>query len=111
MLGMSKSTPGGELTVAIDTAEPAPPLVGANAWTVVLSGESAEAITAADVSFSGWMPQHGHGLNAVPLIQELGAGRYAIRPIILYMPQLWELSVVVTRGDAREAVTFDVCVP
>jgi hypothetical protein len=76
-----------------------------------LSGESGEAITAADVTLTGWMPEHGHGLTAVPLTEELGGGRYEIQPIVLYMPQLWELDVVVTRNDEREAVTFTFCVP
>lgn len=110
-LGMSKSTPDGDLTVAVVAAEPAPPLVGANAWRVQLSDGNGEALTAANVSFAGWMPQHGHGLNAVPLIHELDGGRYEIEPIILYMPQLWELSIVVARDDERDVVTFDVCVP
>lgn len=111
MLGMSKTTPSGALTVAIVAAEPAPPLKGANSWTVQLSGESGEPITGATVSFSGWMPLHRHGLTALPLILELAGGRYEIEPIILFMPQLWELSVAVARGDQTEQVTFDICVP
>jgi hypothetical protein len=111
MLGMSKTTPSGAVTVAIVAAEPAPPLKGANSWTVQLSGESGEPITGASVSFTGRMPLHRHGLTALPLIRELDGGRYEIQPIILFMPQLWELSVVVTRNDDTEAVTFDVCVP
>ncbi|HTV21346.1 MAG TPA: FixH family protein [Polyangiaceae bacterium] len=111
VLGMSKTTSDGALTVAVVAADPAPPLKGANAWTVQLSDESGTAITAANVSFAGWMPLHGHGLNAVPLIRELEGGRYEIDPIVLYMPQLWELSVVVARDDETEDVTFDVCVP
>jgi hypothetical protein len=99
-LGMSKATPDGGLTVAIVAAEPAPPLVGPNAWT----------ITAADVTFTGWMPQHGHGLGSVPLAEELEDGRYEIRPINLFMPQLWEFGVGVTQADERDAVTFSFCV-
>jgi hypothetical protein len=111
MLGMSKTTPSGAVTVAIVAAEPAPPLKGTNSWTVQLSGASSEPITGASVSFSGRMPLHRHGLTALPLTRELDGGRYEIQPIILFMPQLWELSVVVTRNDDTEAVTFDVCVP
>lgn len=109
-LGMSKATPDGVLTVAIVAADPAPPLVGPNAWTVLLSDERGEAITAADVTFTGWMPQHGHGLSSVPLARELEGGRYEIRPINLFMPQLWEFGVGVTRDDEREVVTFSFCV-
>jgi hypothetical protein len=111
VLGMSKVTPSGTLRVAIVAAEPAPPLKGANAWTVMLSDESGEAITAAGVTVTGWMPQHRHGLNAVPLTRELEGGRYEIQPIILYMPQLWEFGVVVTRTDEPEIVNFTFCIP
>jgi hypothetical protein len=108
---MSKATPDGALTVTIEAAEPAPPLTGPNSWTVLLSGETGEVITAADVTVTGWMPEHRHGLNAVPLTRELEGGRYEIQPIILYMPQLWELGVVVNRSGQRDAVTFTFCVP
>jgi hypothetical protein len=111
VLGMSKSTPSGALTVAIVAAEPAPPLVGPNSWTVMLSAESGEAITAASVTLTGWMPLHRHGLSSVPLTRELGGGRYEIQPINLFMPQLWELGVDVTRNDERDVVTFAFCVP
>jgi hypothetical protein len=111
MLGMSKTTPSGTVTVAIVAAEPAPPLKGANSWTVQLSGESGEPITGASVSFTGRMPLHRHGLTALPLTRELDGGRYEIQPIILFMPQLWELTVAVTQNEETEEVTFDVCVP
>jgi hypothetical protein len=110
VLGMSKTTPSGALTVAIVAAEPAPPLVGPNSWTVELSGEGGEAITAASVTFTGWMPEHGHGLNSAPLATELDGGRYEIHPINLYMPQLWEFGVGIPRDGEHEAVTFSFCV-
>jgi hypothetical protein len=110
VLGMSKTTPSGALTVAIVTAEPAPPLVGRNSWTVMLSDESGEAITAASVTLTGWMPRHGHGLSSVPLTDELDGGRYELQPINLFMPQLWEFGVGVTRNDDRDVVTFSFCV-
>ena len=110
-LGMSKTTASGDLTVAIVAAEPAPPLHGKNSWTVQLSGESGEPITGAGVAFTGWMPLHRHGLTALPVTRELDGGRYEIQTIILFMPQLWELSVVVTRNDESADVTFDICVP
>jgi hypothetical protein len=111
VLGMSKTTESGALTVAIVAATPAPPLQGENSWTAQLSGESGEPTTGASVSFTGRMPLHRHGLTTLPLIRELDGGRYEIQPIILFMPQLWELSVGVTRNDETEAVTFDICVP
>jgi hypothetical protein len=85
--------------------------VGPNSWTVLLSAESGEAVTAASVTLTGWMPLHRHGLSSVPLTRELEGGRYEIRPINLFMPQLWELGVVVIRNDEREVVTFTFCVP
>jgi hypothetical protein len=110
VLGMSKATPDGVLTVAIVAAEPAPPRVGTNAWTVLLSDASGDAMTADDVTFTGWMPEHGHGLSSVPLTRELDGGRYEIRPINLFMPQLWEFDVVVIHDGRRDSVRFSFCV-
>jgi hypothetical protein len=110
VLGKSKATPYGVLTVAIVAAEPAPPRVGSNAWTVLLSDVSGVAMTGADVTFTGWMPEHGHGLSSVPLARELDGGRYEIRPINLFMPQLWEFGVAVTHEEQRDIVRFSFCV-
>lgn len=110
MLGMSKTTASG-VHVAIESAEPAPPLSGNNVWTLALTDASGEPVTGADVAFSGWMPRHRHGLTALPLTVERENGRYEIRPIVLFMPQPWELSVAVTAGAGTEDVTFDICVP
>lgn len=109
-LGMSKATPDGAVTVAIVAADPSPPLVGPNAWTLLLTDERGQALPGADVSFSGWMPQHGHGLSSVPLARELDGGRYEIRPINLFMPQLWEFGVGVVRDEGSEVVKFRFCV-
>ncbi|MEY4546945.1 MAG: hypothetical protein RL685_3140 [Pseudomonadota bacterium] len=110
-IGMSKTTASGAWSVAIVEASPAPPLAGRNSWTVQLSREDGSPLTGADVSFRGWMPRHRHGLTALPLTRELEGGRYEIQPIVLFMPQLWELGLTVTQGDATEEVSFALCVP
>ena len=57
------------------------------------------------------MPLHCHGLTALPLTRELEEGHDEIDPIVLFMPQLWELSLGITQGGETEQVAFDVCVP
>jgi hypothetical protein len=110
--GISKTSDGG-ITVAIATADPTPPKMGDNSWTIEISDASGAPIVGANVTLSGWMPEHGHGLNTIPVATELGAGRYRLEPINLFMPSVWEVTIEVTQPGAQtaESVLFKICVP
>src|SRR5436309_2379436 len=54
-----KSAPMGTMQVTLVASDPAPPIVGTNAWTVKVADSTGAAI-ASDVTVATWMPDHGH---------------------------------------------------
>jgi len=64
----------------------------------------------ADVSLAvdAAMPQHGHGMNRVPHVENLGAGRFRIDGLNFHMPGKWELYFDVARKALVERAQADV---
>jgi YtkA-like protein len=64
----------------------------------------------ADVSLAvdAAMPQHGHGMNRVPHVENLGAGRFRIDGLDFHMPGKWELYFDVAHGPLIERAQADV---
>jgi hypothetical protein len=108
--GMQKTSPGG-VSIELVDANPAPPKLGDNAWTVSVRDASGGPMLAADVSVDPWMPEHGHGSNKEAIAVELGDGKYRIEPISLGMPGVWEIGVRINSGSKPESVTFAFCIP
>lgn len=96
------------MTVA--TADPDPPDVGDNAWTL--------AVTDADGPLDGlaprvtpWMPEHGHGLVPPDCAgADQGDGSYVVETFDLIMPGLWEFTVdLAADGVAPDTALFRFC--
>lgn len=62
----------------------------------------------AEVGVSAFMPDHGHGLNYVPLTEELGGGRYRVDGLLFHMPGFWQLHVDVVRDGVASRASFDL---
>lgn len=54
------------------------------------------------------MPQHGHGMNRVPRVEKLEAGRFHVDGLDFHMPGKWELYFDVARGALVERAQTDV---
>jgi subtilisin family serine protease len=105
MVGLSKS--GSALTVTFVSANPAPPALGDNNWTVTLSDSSA-GITAV----TPFMPDHGHGTAVEAIITATdNAGEWTLSPVNLYMAGLWEVTIdLITQAGTTDQVVFSFCV-
>ena len=106
--GMSATTSESGATVAITAADPTPPDVGDNSWTLAISDASGpvEGLT---VTVTPWMPLHGHGLTPADYAAaDEGGGAYAVAPFDLIMPGLWEFRVRLGDAGADEAL-FALC--
>jgi len=64
------------------------------------------AVTGAEVYVSGDMPAHGHGMLREPRAEELGAGLYRVRGMLLHMGGHWELSIDIIRDGVAESADF-----
>ena len=98
--GLSKTTSGSGATVILEAADPTPPDVGDNRWTLRVEADGA-GIAGLPVVVEPWMPLHGHGL--VPpeyAAADLGEGGYEVEPFDLIMPGLWEFRVRLAAGPS-----------
>ncbi|MEX1367713.1 MAG: FixH family protein [Nannocystaceae bacterium] len=102
---------GARHTVTLVQAEPAEPIRGDNAWTVMITDASGAAMEGIALDARPWMPDHGHGSAVEESVTELGAGEYEIEPLNLFMAGLWEVTLVLTDADGEaDEVMFAVCV-
>jgi hypothetical protein len=59
---------------------------------------------AADVALAvdAAMPEHGHGMNRVPRVSQLGAGHFLVEGMYFHMTGRWELYLDIRRGALTE---------
>lgn len=65
-----------------------------------------EPLSGAQLSVSGWMPDHGHGMLVQPQAFETGAGRYLVTGVLLHMRGSWVLFFDVISGAYSERAEF-----
>ena len=92
------------------TPDPDPPTTGENALEISLADPNRQPVAQASIEIEPWMPGHGHGTPIVPVVTDLGAGKYHAQKIDFMMPGFWELTVGVRSGDLRDTfvVAYDV---
>ena len=76
--------------------------------TVRGAGGGGPPVDGLDLRVSGWMPDHGHGMNRRPRVTPQGGGRYLVRGMLLHMPGHWEIYVELVDDDQAERARFDV---
>jgi hypothetical protein len=110
--GMQKTAPKGQLSVTLLSSDPGPPIKGTNVWTVQVSDAARAPQSGATVKVKPFMPDHGHGSPAKPVISALpAAGQYKVTPLYLFMAGLWEITLdVTTTAGVQDAVVFRFCI-
>ena len=108
-LGLERS--GENVTVRFVSADPAPPDVGDNTWTVMITDLGGSPLEAGSVELVPFMPQHGHGTQPSSFAAEPGLepGEFMSTAIDLFMPGLWEVTFEVTHGETTDEVSFAFC--
>lgn len=109
--GLSKTGEGGTV-VAIQAADPAPPDVGENAWTLEITGATGAPLgEGAAVVVRPFMPEHGHGSTPPEFEATRGEGpMWEVPTMDLFMPGVWEVTVAVSAGDSvSDQVVFRFC--
>jgi hypothetical protein len=109
--GMMKTGSAGTVTFKLVTATPAPPARGDNTWVVDLSA-AGQPLTGATVVVTPYMPDHRHGTPIVVAVTPTAtAGEYALTPINLWMPGLWQMTIDATpAGGTKDSAMFSFCI-
>ena len=78
-----------------------------HSWILHIATASGEPVTGADVSVSGGMPEHDHGLPTRPRVtREIGEGDYRLEGMRFHMGGDWEIVVTITTADGQHVVTL-----
>lgn len=105
--GLMKMGAEGEVMVMLMTADPAPPDVGDNTWTLRIVDMDENPIDGATVTVTPFMHAHGHGTTPADFDAKFSQdGTYEVGPIDLFMPGVWETTITVDTGDATDEVKY-----
>jgi len=95
------------LRVTYSTPEGAIEINRIHSWTLHIATADGEPVTGADISVSGGMPQHDHGLPTRPRVtREIGEGDYRLEGVRFHMGGYWEIVVTITTADGQHIVTL-----
>ncbi len=107
--GMSVAGDSSLFTVALDSADPAPPDLDENDWTLSVLDAAGSPVEGCVLAATPWMPDHGHGSNN-PESTELGGGSYSIAGIDFIMAGYWEVGLEVDCAGETDTVEFRFCI-
>jgi hypothetical protein len=83
------------------------PINQIHSWTLGIETVSGQPVDQAEITVSGGMPQHGHGLPTRPQVtQNLGEGNYLVEGLRFHMPGWWEVKFNITADGESDSVTF-----
>ena len=79
--------------------------------TVHAAADATAMATAATVSVTADMPDHGHGMNQEPVVTANGDGTFLAEGMLFHMEGGWDIYVTVTEGDTVEVakLSADCC--
>lgn len=77
-----------------------------HSWTLVVTRDG-EPVENADITVSGGMPEHDHGMPTRPRITaELGEGRYRLDGMRFHMTGDWEIALEIRADGSRDTVVI-----
>ena len=75
-----------------------------HSWTLHIDNVDGYAVTDAEISVGGGMPQHNHGLATAPSIMAIGNGNYQLQGLRFHMMGHWELELNIASGGVEDKV-------
>ena len=111
----------GYLTFTLVSAQPAPPEMGTNTWTLAIADASGapvkDAVFPPLPEWGAWpngvrpyMVHHGHSASVAPTITTNGDGTYTLSNIDFFMPGLWTVTVHAVSMACTDDAVFAFCV-
>ena len=82
-----------------------------HAWEIGVTTRTGTPVTDAEITFSGGMPQHGHGYPTHPAVTaNFGDGRYRLGGVKFSMSGWWEMKLNVQSAGGTDLVVFNTVV-
>lgn len=109
--GMSKVGDSGALTFTLDSADPAPPDLDDNDWTLTVTDGAGVGVAGCVLTAIPFMEDHGHGTNEPSSEPTDAAGTATIPAMEITMPGVWRFTVTAECDDGTEdEAVFRFCV-
>ena len=78
-----------------------------HAWVVKVTGADGVPVEDAELTVSGGMPAHDHGLPTAPrATANLGGGHYLVEGMKFHMNGAWDVVMTVEASAGRDSVTW-----
>ena len=75
-----------------------------HSWTLHIVDVDGNAVSDAEISIGGGMPEHNHGLATAPSIKTVGNGNYQLQGLRFHMMGHWELELTISSGATEDTV-------
>jgi len=89
-----------------------PEAIAANklmSWKLKVETADGKAVTDAEITIAGDMPEHGHGMPTEPKVtKNKGDGAYLVEGIKFSMTGWWTMTFTIKAGDKTDTVTFNL---
>ena len=110
--GLAVPSSDGAWTLTLQAADPSPPLVGTNTWTLTAKDAAGHAMSGLDFGVKEWMPDHGHGSSVHAQVTAQPDGTYQVTPLYFFMPGVWQITFTGPSAGAGTGATavFSLCV-
>jgi len=80
-------------------------------WQLEIETIEGEPLIGATVTLDGGMPEHQHGFPTVPIVTEVGDGRYLIEGIKFQMSGQWQMAFDIEVNGEHDQLVFNLMVP
>lgn len=85
------------------------PLNAVHAWTLQVARADGQPVEGAQITVSGGMPQHRHGMPTQPEVAAgLGGGAYRVEGMKFQMPGWWAVTFEIEAQGEKDTVTFNL---
>jgi hypothetical protein len=109
--GVTRVSESGAWQAELVESDPGPPIKGTNTWTVKLMDGAGVPQDDVKMTVSPYMPDHVHPSTVKAVATPQGGGVYVVKPVYLYMPGYWEVTLDLPPGGPSNSVVFPVCIP
>ncbi len=82
-------------------------LVGVNNIDLIVHDANDTDVKQAEIEFTPWMPEMGHGVFDPPVLTEKGDGLYRVENVVLVMGGHWEIRINIKKDGVEDKVVFD----
>ena len=105
---LEKTSEQGLFLVSLESQLNPVPINRMHSWHVTVRNANEQAVLGAQITVTGGMPLHDHGLPTAPrMTRRLEEGRYLVEGMKFHMNGMWQLTLTIESGELSDTVTFD----